>query len=67
MPGSELIRRLRRRGLTVIELVVVSIASGLTAALIVNDVTDSGQYGLWIGSAVSLAMTSIVSRIRRSG
>jgi hypothetical protein len=67
MPRSELIRRLRRRSLALIELVVVPIASGLTAALIVNDATDSGQFGLWIGSAVTVAMTTIVSRIRRRG
>ena len=67
MPRSELIRRLRRRGLALLELVVVPIASGLAAALLVNDATDSSQFGFWIGSAVTVAMTTIVRRTRRGG
>ena len=50
-----------------LELVIVPIASGLAAALLVNDATESGRYGLWVGSAVTVAMTSIVIRIRRGG
>jgi hypothetical protein len=50
-----------------IELGVVPIASGLTAALIVHDATDSHRFGLWIGSAVAVALAEIVSRIRRGG
>lgn len=61
----ELIRRLRHRGLGSLELVVLPIASGLTAALVVDAATDSAHYGVWIGSAVTVAMTSIVLRIRR--
>ena len=67
MPCSALIRRLRRRALALIELAVVPIASGLTAALIVDDATDSRRFGLWIGSAVTSAMVAIVSRVRRGG
>ena len=50
-----------------VELVVLPIASGVTAALLVDDATESGRYGLWIGSAVTLAVTSLVIRIRRGG
>jgi hypothetical protein len=67
MSRSELIRRLRRRSVTVLELVIVPIASGLAAALLVDDATESGRYGLWVGSAVTVAMTSLVIRIRRGG
>jgi hypothetical protein len=67
MSRSELIRRLRRRSLAVLELVVLPIASGLTAAVLVDYATESGRYGLWIGSAVTVAMTSLVIRIRRGG
>ena len=67
MSRSGLIRRLWRRSRAVLELVVVPIASGLTAALLVDAATESGRYGLWIGSAVTVAMTSLVIRIRRGG
>ena len=46
-------------------LVVVPIAAGLTVALIVDAATDSARYGLWAGSAVTVATTSIVLRNRR--
>jgi hypothetical protein len=67
MPLSDLIRQLRGRVLAVVALAVVPIAAGLTIALIVDAATDSVQAGLWIGSAVTLAMAEIVSRARRSG
>jgi hypothetical protein len=51
----------------VLELVILPIASGLTAAFVVNDATESGRYGLWIGSAVTVAITSLVIRFRRGG
>ena len=50
-----------------LELVVFPIASGLTVALLVDAATESDRYGLWVGSAVTLAMTSLVIRIRRGG
>ena len=65
MPLSDLIRQVRERALAVAALVVVPIAAGLTVALIVNAATDSGRYGLWVGSAVTVATTSIVLRHRR--
>jgi lambda repressor-like predicted transcriptional regulator len=62
---SDLMRRLRRRGISLAELAALSIAAGLTAALIVNAITDSRHYGLWVGSAVTVGMSSILIRIRR--
>jgi hypothetical protein len=67
MPRSELIRRLRRNGRALLELVLVPIASGVAVALIVDHATGSGRYGLWVGSAVTVVMSSIVGRIRRGG
>jgi hypothetical protein len=67
MSRSGLSRRLWRRSRGVLELVVVPIASGLTAALLVDAATESGRYGLWVGSAVTVAMTSLVIRNRRGG
>jgi hypothetical protein len=49
------------------ELAAVSIAGGVTAALIVNAITDSRHYGLWVGSAVTVVVSSILLRIRRDG
>jgi len=65
MPLSDLIRQLRGSALAVVALVLVPIAAGLTVALIVDAATDSARYGLWIGSAVTVATTSIVLRNRR--
>jgi hypothetical protein len=65
MPLSELIRHLRGSALAVVALIVVPIAAGLTVALIVDAATDSARLGLWIGSAVTVATSSIVLRNRR--
>jgi hypothetical protein len=65
MPLSDLIRQLRGSALAVVSLVLVPIAAGLTVALIVDAATDSARYGLWVGSAVTVATTSIVLRNRR--
>ena len=65
MPLSDLIRQLRGSALAVVALVLVPIAAGLTVALIVDAATDSARYGLWVGSAVTVATTSIVLRNRR--
>ena len=65
MPLSDLIRQLRGSARAVVALVLVPIAAGLTVALIVDAATDSARYGLWIGSAVTVATTSIVLRNRR--
>jgi len=65
MPLSDLIRQLRGSARVVGALVVVPIAAGLTVALIVDAATDSARYGLWAGSAVTVATTSIVLRNRR--
>ena len=62
---SDLIRQLRGGALAIVGLVVVPIAAGLTVALIVNVATDSARLGLWVGSAVTVATTSIVLRNRR--
>ena len=62
---SDLIRQLRGGALAIVVLVVVPIAAGLTAALIVDVATDSARLGLWVGSAVTVATTSIVLRNRR--
>lgn len=65
MPLSNLIRQLRGSALAGVALVLVPIAAGLTVALIVDAATDSARYGLWVGSAVTVATTSIVLRNRR--
>lgn len=62
---ADLIRQLRGSTLAVVALVVVPIVAGLTVALIVDAATDSARYGLWVGSAVTVATTSIVLRNRR--
>ena len=62
---ADLIRQLRGSTLAVVALVVVPIVAGLTVALIVDAATDSAGYGLWVGSAVTVATTSIVLRNRR--
>ena len=67
MSRRQLIRRILRKTRAVLELVVLPIASGLTAAALVDYATESGRYGLWIGSAVTVAMTSLVIRFRRGG
>ena len=65
VPSSELMRRLRR-GMVLLELAALPIAAGLTAALIVDNVTESGRYGLWVGSFVTVTMAAIIGR-RRGG
>ena len=65
MPLSDLIRQLRGSALAVVALALVPIAAGLTVAVIVDAATDSARYGLWVGSAVTVATTSIVLRNRR--
>jgi hypothetical protein len=65
MPLSDLIRQLRGSALAVVALVVVPIAAGLTVALIFDAAADSARLGLWVGSAVTVATTSIVLRNRR--
>jgi len=67
MHFPELIRRLRRRGIALAELAALSIAGGVIAALVVNAITDSRHYGLWVGSAVTVVVSSILLRIRRDG
>ena len=67
MHVSDLIGRLRRRGISLAELAALSIAGGVAAAIVINALTDSRRYGLWLGSAVTLAMSSILLRIRRGG
>lgn len=65
MPLSDLIPQLRGSALAVVVLVVVPIGAGLTVALVVDVATDSARYGLWAGSAVTVATTSIILRHRR--
>jgi hypothetical protein len=67
MHFPELIRRLRRRGIGLAQLAALSIAGGVIAALVVNAITDSRHYGLWVGSAVTVVVSSILLRIRRDG
>ena len=67
MRVTDLIRRLRRRGLTLAEISVTSIAGGLGTAVVVDAATGSARYGLWVGSAVTVATTSILFRFRRDG
>jgi hypothetical protein len=65
MRVADLIRRLRRRGITLAQIAAISIAMGLGAAVVVDAVTGSAHYGLWVGSAVTIATTSILIRFRR--
>jgi hypothetical protein len=57
-------RRLRRGSVALLELAALPIATGLTAALIVDNVTESGRYGLWVGSFVTVTMAAIIGRWR---
>jgi hypothetical protein len=50
-----------------LEVAVLPIAVGLTAALIVDHVVESGRYGLWVGSFVTVTVAAIVGRNRRGG
>ncbi len=67
MRVTDLITRLRRRGITLAEISVSSIVGGLGAAVVVDAATGSARYGLWVGSAVTVATSSILLRFRRDG
>ena len=58
-------RRLRGSSLALVAEIVIVITGGVSAALITEAVTGSARYGLWAGSAVTVAATSIVLRNRR--
>ena len=67
MHGSHVISRFRRRGISLAELAALSVACGVAAALGVNAITDSRHYGVWVGSAVTGVVSSILLRFRRDG
>ena len=65
MRSDRLGGRSQSRRLRLSVLVLVPITAGVTSALLLDSLTDNGPSGFWVGSAVTLATTTILRRAQR--